>query len=243
MTQKNMKKIVLLVISLCLGLLHVSAQTTHHSDVNNDGEVNISDAILIINHILGKLPPGEAIDLGLPSGTKWASYNIGATKPEEMGSFFAWGESEVKEEYGNNYTYYDSASETYQDLGSNISGTQYDTAHLLWGANWRMPTWSDFKEMQSNCTKEWVIINGMYGSKFTSKINGKSIFFPAAGIRWYNEWKDYHEPGQEDRGFYWLAQEYASDISRAYNLIIFRTSDGYNANTRVFGMSIRPVAK
>lgn len=236
-----MKRIVLLVMSLSLGLLHVSAQTTHHSDVNNDGEVNISDAILVINHILGKLPPGEAIDLGLPSGTKWASYNIGATKPEEMGSFFAWGESEVKEEYGSNYTYYDSDTDTYQDLGSNISGTQYDTARKLWGGNWRMPTWSDFKEMSQYCEKEWVTINGMVGAKFTSKINRKSIFFPASGLHWYDEWLD-----DQEIGFYWLSQEYASDISRAYNLLIKRTSDvtnSYTANPRVFGMLIRPVAK
>ena len=85
----RMKRIVFLMMSLCCGLWYANAQTTYHYDVNNDGEVNISDAIMVVNDILN---PPEAIDLGLPSGTKWASCNVGTTKPEEAGDYFAWGQ-------------------------------------------------------------------------------------------------------------------------------------------------------
>ena len=76
-----MKKAVCFLVSLWMGAISVSAQSSYHYDVNNDGVVNITDVILIVNHILGKPEPPEAVDLELPSGIKWASYNIGAAKP------------------------------------------------------------------------------------------------------------------------------------------------------------------
>lgn len=88
-----MKRLFFFFATLWLGIMGASAQKYHY-DVNNDGSVNITDAIAVINKTLGKDNPGdfffaEAVDLGLPSGTKWASCNIGATKPEEYGSYFA----------------------------------------------------------------------------------------------------------------------------------------------------------
>ena len=122
----------------------------------------------------------EAIDLGLPSGVKWASYNVGATKPEEYGGYYAWGETKTKSDYSEeSYLYY--ANSSYISIGSNISGTQYDVAHVKWGGNWRMPTYTEQTELSENCTSAWTTINGVTGMKFTSKKNGNSIFLPAAG--------------------------------------------------------------
>lgn len=150
----------------------------------------------------GNAPEGvEAVDLGLPSGTKWASCNVGATKPEESGGYFAWGETEEKEYY-NDVTYLYSTGEDidrdgeyeekerYKHLGPDISGTEYDVAHVKWGGDWRMPTLDQFKELLANCTSKWTSLNGMIGCKFISKINGSTIFFPAIRFLWGTEWKE-----------------------------------------------------
>ena len=182
-----MKRMFMFFATLWLGIMGASAQGYHY-DVNNDGSVNISDAVAVVNRILGKtnagdVGGGEAIDLGLPSGTLWSSCNIGASSPEEYGNYYAWGETVAKSEYSeNNYQYYKNGS--YVDIGSDISGTQYDVATALLGDGWRMPTYADVNELKNNCTSEWTTFNGVYGRKYTSKVNGNSIFLPAAGYRW-----------------------------------------------------------
>lgn len=124
----------------------------------------------------------KAIDLGLPSGTKWANFNVGASKPEDYGGYFAWGESEEKWDYlVQNYVFYNQATEELNTLPSDISGTDYDVAHVKWGGNWCMPTKADFDELVENTYNAWVKLNGITGFKFTSKTNGNSIFLPAAG--------------------------------------------------------------
>lgn len=182
-----MKRMFMFFATLWLGIMGASAQGYHY-DVNNDGSVNVSDAVAVVNRILGKtnagdVGGGEAIDLGLPSGTLWSSCNIGASSPEEYGNYYAWGETVAKSEYSeNNYQYYKNGS--YVDIGSDISGTQYDVATALLGDGWRMPTYADVNELKNNCTSEWTTFNGVYGRKYTSKVNGNSIFLPAAGYRW-----------------------------------------------------------
>lgn len=124
-----------------------------------------------------------AIDLALPSGTKWASCNLGAIKPEEYGGYFAWGEVSEKAVYDwSTYTHCDGTIESCRDIGSNICGTQYDVAHLRWGSRWQMPTSEQIKELIENCRYEWIQVNGVNGGRFTGP-NGNSIFLPAAGYR------------------------------------------------------------
>ncbi len=121
------------------------------------------------------------IDLGLPSGTKWACCNVDANAPEEYGAFYAWGETEVKDVYEwSNYSHCDGSLETCYDLGSNISGTQYDVAHVKWGDSWQMPSLEQIKELIDNSFCKWTDLNGIKGRKFISK-NGGSIFFPIEG--------------------------------------------------------------
>lgn len=122
----------------------------------------------------------HAIDLGLPSGTKWACCNVGASSPEEYGGYYAWGETSEKSVYNrDNYTYYDHG---YINIGSNISGTQYDVAHVCMGDPWRMPTIGQHEELVKRCTKVWTQQNGVNGILVTGPSGGQ-IFFPAAGYR------------------------------------------------------------
>ena len=99
-------------------------------------------AISLLTDVFASCPVGVvAVDLGLPSGTKWANMNVGATKPEEFGGCYAWGEA--KEKSANNWANYvhcDGTEKTCHNLGEDISGTKYDVAHVKWGGDWKMPT-------------------------------------------------------------------------------------------------------
>lgn len=124
---------------------------------------------------------GQAIDLGL--SVKWASYNIGASSPEDYGEYYAWGETEEKTNYTNaTYKFYDSSTTIYMNIGSDIAGTNYDVAHVKWGGNWKMPTLAQIKELIEDCTWKWTTLNGVNGCTVTGP-NGNSIFLPAAGYR------------------------------------------------------------
>lgn len=125
------------------------------------------------------LTPGTVVDLGL--SVYWASCNLGAEKPEEYGDKYAWGETHSKT-VGNasNYSYYDSDREQYIDIGTEISGTEYDAVTLNWGSDWRMPTEEQMRELINNCTWEWTQLASVNGYKI-SGTNGNSIFLPASG--------------------------------------------------------------
>ena len=237
-----MKRVLLFFATLWLGIMGASAQSYHY-DVNNDGEVNINDVVALVNKILGKDNPGEgavgeAVDLGLPSGTKWASCNVGATKPEEYGGYYAWGETEEKEVYDEStYKYYQNGE--YVNLGSDISGTNYDVAHVKWGGNWCMPTLDEIKELFDNCTSEWTMLNGVNGTKFTSKINGNSIFLPAVGHRWHGGL--YYA---DENGEYWSSAQNPKYSTDAYSLYVSSGYADWNGHgDRYRGRSVRPVVR
>lgn len=242
-----MKRVLLFFATLWLGIMGASAQSYHY-DVNNDGEVNINDVVALVNKILGKDNPGEgagmeaggeAIDLGLPSGTKWASCNVGATKPEEYGGYYAWGETEEKDYYDwSTYIHCDGSFSTCHDIGSDISGTKYDVAHVKWGGNWCMPTKDDIKELLDNCTYEWTTLNSVNGKKFTSKINGNSIFLPAAGYRWLGGLDDAGEYGG-----YWSSTQIPDYSLNACSLDFWSGYASWRLTSRVHGQSVRPVVR
>ena len=177
----------------------------------------------------------EAIDLGLPSGRKWANMNLGAKAPEEPGLYYNWGATEGHDD-GSGRDFYWS---TYNDTPAAKIKTDlplgHDAAHALLGGNWHMPTKEDFKELFDNCTSEWTTRNGMKGCLFTSKTNGNSIFFPAAG--------NYYGSSLNDRGtygYYWSASRY--DSSDAYSLYFGSGNvyPQYNSG-RYLGFSVRAV--
>ena len=173
----------------------------------------------------------EWVDLGLPSGLKWATCNVGASSPEDYGDYYAWGEVKTKSEYT-----IENCS-TYEKQIGNISGNpQYDVARKKWGGNWRMPTRAEFKELHNNCTWEWTTKGGHNGYKVTGP-NGNSIFLPAAGFRGgagtYNA---------ESFGGYWSATPFENDSRRAYYLYF---DSGYRStrwSRRDYGRSVRPVS-
>ena len=235
-----MKRLTIFFAFLWLGIMGASAQPKDNCDVNGDGVVNIMDVIYVVDHVLGK-HEAQAVDLGLPSQTKWASFNVGASRPEEIGDYYAWGELEPKEIYGNTtYKYYKNGE--YVHIGNDICNTEYDVVHHKWGGNWRMPTMADVWELISGCTQELTTLNGVKGMKFTSKYKGNSIFFPCSG-EIYNEYPN----GIGVDGGYWTSSAYQYD-GYAYSLVFGSTSSNPKYVTcepgyRSVGIPIRPVSR
>lgn len=138
---------------------------------------------------------GEAVDLGL--SVKWASWNIGASAPEEKGAYFAWGEINAKWDYNwMTYKWCNGTSDSLIKYNRSASqGTvdnitildpEDDAAHVNWGGNWRMPTAEEINELKNNCTSQFTTENGILGYRITSNIEGysdKSIFFPMTGYK------------------------------------------------------------
>lgn len=139
----------------------------------------------------------EAVDLGLPSGTKWANKNIGAIRPEDVGSYFAWGEIKEKEHYNwATYNHCNGTDDGCFNLGNTISGTEYDVAHVRLGGLWRIPSFEQITELVNNCLFEWIFVNNTPGGLFTSIYNDQSIFLPAAGLRHNSESGCFHSDGR-----------------------------------------------
>lgn len=184
----------------------------------------------------------HAIDLGLPSGTKWACCNVGAATPEDSGDYYAWGETEKKEIYDwTTYVHCDGSMETCHDLGSDIAGTEYDVAHVQWGASWVMPSQDQFKELCNNCSYTWTIMNGVSGNLFTGP-SGSTIFLPEADF-----WRRHDEPDEEtdelpSAGYYWASMQRVSNSSHASSLL-FSSGHTYwdSYNYRCLGLTVRPV--
>ena len=184
--------------------------------------------------------PDGAVDLALPSGVLWADKNIGATTPYEDGLYFSWGNitghtGDDGYDFGtdNEGPY---ASTPGAALTGNIptNGT-YDAARHNMGAPWRMPTVGEYQELVSNCDSEWTDEDGVAGRRFTSRINGNSIFFPASGYR--------YGAGLNSRGSsgnYWSA----SLSSQTYGGYLYFNSGGVlpaDNDYRFRGFSVRAV--
>ena len=241
-----MKKVKTITCMAAMMLLmmpfHAYGQTTKVGDINGDGKVTVSDVLALVQIVLKEdeddnqptEEAGEAIDLGLPSGIKWASCNVGATKPEEYGGYYAWGETEEKETYTwENYIHCDGTEDTCHDLGGDISGTEYDAAHVKWGGKWRIPTLNDIKELIDNCIYESTTYNGVKGVIYTSTINNNWIFMPTAG--------DGYTMGIIGIGSncaYW-----SSTLNTDANVYHLDIQNYWASSFRFFGHVIRPVTE
>jgi hypothetical protein len=134
----------------------------------------------------------------LPSGTLWATCNIGANSPEEYGDYFAWGETAPKDDYNwsnykwcngtlNKLTKYSTRSSYgYKGFVDNktVLDPEDDAAYVNWGSSWRMPTTEQMQELIDNCSSVWTTQNGVNGRLFTGP-NGNTMFLPATGV-WSN---------------------------------------------------------
>ena len=167
----------------------------------------------------------EYVDLGL--SVKWAKYNIGATKPEESGYYFAWGETEPKSYFSwDNYKFTTDGGNTltkYTGIDYSKLVREDDAAAVKWGGEWRMPTVEEFNELFNNCTGEWIKADnpefgGVAGTKFTSNKPGytdKYIFFPATGCRFGSELY-----GAGVICYNWTSTLYDADAHRAHRSIL-----------------------
>lgn len=158
----------------------------------------------------------EAIDLGLPSGLKWATCNVGAELPEEYGNYYAWGETESKDIYNNstsNWYGLDYISLLNQGVINNngILRHPYDAATVNWGERWRIPTDEEWEELEKECN--WVrhTINGVFGMKITGP-NGNSIFLPGSGYI-----KNSVLKRQGPTAGYWSSVLYSTNTAQFYN--------------------------
>ena len=208
-------------------------EQTGQSD-STEGEEDISK---FETSISGTENGFDYVDLGLPSGLKWATCNVGADSPEEYGYYYAWGETTPKT-IAYNWNTYKWATATYHteyldDKWALETLTKYNTssdygtvdnktvleladdaARVNWGGAWRMPTDAEWTELCERCTWTWINFNGINGYEVKSNINGYTIFLPGAGNYDYNGLG-----GAGDIGFYWsssLNTDYPYDALDVY---------------------------
>ena len=178
------------------------------------------------------------VDLGLPSGTLWATCNVGASKPEDYGDYFAWGETQPKTTYNwENYKWYNGSSSTKYTASDGLITLQPsdDAATANWGGGWQMPSRAQWKELLDNTTKKWTTRNGVSGMLFEAK-NGQSLFLPAAGCR-----DGSSLIGAGSSGGYW-SSSHSTDGSDGAWYLLFKSDYCDMINTyRYYGLPVRPV--
>lgn len=201
----------------------------------------------------------EAIDLGL--SVRWATCNIGATKPEEYGGYYQWagtrdvtdtsiflGEDNCPYSTGSSSRtgwtkYIPSGYSSYWSGSGNPDNKRTldpedDVVHVKMGGKWRIPTDAEWRELLDNCASEWTTLNGVNGMRFTSKKNGNSIFLPAAAYRKYDN--------ASNDGYYGCYWSSSLDTDHPYcAFYMYFESDRVSTKYifRYFGQSVRPVSE
>ena len=217
--------------------------------VSADKSWSATFPIFVSSDHSGSIDGHNYIDLALPSGTLWADVNIGADKPEDYGSYFAWGETTTKKTYSwNTYKYYGGSVLirkycTSSDYGKIDNLTELepgdDAAYVTWGEAWCMPSKKQFEELmdQDYTEQEWTQLNGVYGCKVTSRTNGKSIFLPAAGLM-----EEAQRYNAASGGYYWTRTLHEDKSGAAYYRYFYQgTANATMNNGRYGGKSVRPV--
>ena len=235
-----MKKFKFLAAVCCMAAVFAACEKNEPSDntdgngVNtdqNDGNSNAG------NNNATDTNGHDYVDLGL--SVKWATCNVGATKPEEYGDYYAWGETEPKTTYSWS-TYFDttdggSTFTKYTTDGKTVLDLEDDAARANWGGAWRMPTDEEWKELRNNCAWTWTTLHGINCYKVTGT-NGNSIFLPAAGFCGSGGLS-----GTGDYGDYWSSSLRTDDPGNAW--LVYFTPDYVSRvnDSRRFGQSVRPV--
>ena len=228
-----------------LMLMMVFAVGCNKPDEPNNGGNNGNNGA----DVSGTLNGHDYVDLGLPSGTLWATCNIGAATPKECGDYFSWGETSPKEVYswdtyqygrwGKVFTkYFMSPFEGYPGFADNLKVLEEcdDAASVLWGGGWRIPTYRQWKELIHNCTLDGPHVNGVNDWAFVGP-NGNRLVLPFAGYNGGTTVSGYY-------GYYWsssLYSEYPDDSGSAW--LFFNEGNEYDMSFdfRNLGLTIRPV--
>lgn len=245
------------------GLADVAASTNYSATLTNlySGYPYRAAGYVIVNGVtyygneVSFTPKGadynghEYVDLGLPSGLKWASMNVGASTPEGYGGFFAWGETSEKQYYSNEPENYKFCLSVYEvtkyatnacdcDKVDNLTVLEScdDAASINWGGSWRMPLKEEYDELISKCTWKNVTRGTVKGAEATGP-NGNTIFFPFAGNKSDKHYQD------DVEGWYWT-----SSLDTAYNYaaLVFNLNDYYrevNSMSRFIGFTVRAVSE
>ena len=190
------------------------------------------------------------VNLGLPSGIRWASCNVGANAPEDYGDYYGWGETTTKEDYS--WATYKHANGAYNKLTKYCTSAGFgdngftddkttiepedDAATANWGEEWHIPTYAEWKELRTQCTWTWTTQNGVNGYQVTSTTNGNSIFLPAAGYR-YGTGLDL----ADSYGLYWSSSLSTDGPSGAWYLRFASDFQRRYGSNRYSGFSVRPV--
>ena len=194
----------------------------------------------------------EYVDLGLPSGLKWAKCNVGATSETEYGYYFQWGDIEDKSKSDCSWRTYEHCNGTYNTLTKYCTNSSYgtmdsittlesvdDAARAHMGNDWRMPTRDEFRELFDYTNNEWISNykgTGVNGRKFTSKTNGNSIFIPASGYRLGSSFR-----GQGRGGDVWSSSLNAALPGGALELGFGSGSIYMGDSGRYYGLAVRGV--
>ena len=252
-----MKKIItLFALMLCLCATAQQAVDTMYIYRNNKIEripVAEIDSVVFVQPVAPNTPvtpPStsqyEAIDLGL--SVKWATCNVGASKPEEFGGYYAWGETAEKSNYDwSTYKWCNGSEDIMTKYCTDSSdGTvdnktvldpEDDVAHVKWGGSWRMPTLAEQKELFNNCSWTWTTLNGVTGYCVTGP-NGNSIFLPAAGDR-----DGTGVIGRGSFGSYWSSSLYSYSVGAYFLYFLDAYYDWDCCLVRYRGLSVRPVTE
>ena len=222
------------------------------ADMNGDGMINITDVTLVIAVAMNwseQPQEGDWVDLGLPSGTIWATRNVGANAPEDYGDYFAWGETAPKDYY--DWTTYKLCNGTYRTMTKYCTSSSYgyngfvdnkteldpedDAAYVNWGLSWRMPSREQQRELCEKCSSVWTTQKGVNGRLFTGP-NGNTLFLPAAGYRWSDSLS-----GVGMGCFYWSRTLYSSNPYRAGYFYFSSGIVYWDFDNRCSGYAVRAV--
>lgn len=221
--KNTLRRLSLLMVAMTLVFAGCEDVYAPKHDRGNNGEGGEPSTNVINGH--------EYVDLGLPSGLKWATCNVGATTPEEYGNYYAWGETTTKSEF----TFENSLTNEI-NIGDISGNTTYDAVRANWGNSWRMPTRTEMEELVNNCTWTWTKQGSVNGCRVTGP-NGNSIFLPASG---FYDGSSRVSVGEE--GYYWSSTPYESDTYGAYSLMFnSRNHEEVSGDKRCNGHTVRPV--
>ena len=176
------------------------------------------------------------VDLGLPSGLKWATHNVGAFEPQEVGTYFAWGEIKSKDDFTAS-----DCSTYYIEMGDIAGDVNHDIAASSWGSTWRMPTEADVKELMENCTFEWVMLNNYMQGCIVTGANGNKMYLPSGGFK-----AEKIVSFADAEAAYWTSTPDTSNGDWGYATFFYVYNNNFCNRgwmSRYVGMLVRPVSE